>query len=234
MTEHNDATSTAGWHQDANDPTITRYWDGSSWTAERHWDGSSWVDRTAAPVPVAATSAAATPVAASPTTEAGPTKRLSGTAMTLFGGAAVAAVGVMLPWDQVTSNYAGTVAEQSPNDVGGGAALLLIALAAGAAACAWPIREKALTKGRLLGLAAITAVMTFFSLAKLNAITDAEESMQASQADSSDVFAAFDTGIEVHYTAGLGLMLWTAGVVALWVGIVMAYRARSKAKAKTA
>jgi hypothetical protein len=32
-----------GWHPDAGDPNVMRYWDGKAWTAKTLWDGSSWV-----------------------------------------------------------------------------------------------------------------------------------------------------------------------------------------------
>ncbi|MEQ1788135.1 MAG: DUF2510 domain-containing protein [Acidimicrobiales bacterium] len=52
MTEESSGQSaSAGWHEDPNDPTITRYWDGRAWTATRQWNGNEWVDRTAPVAP---------------------------------------------------------------------------------------------------------------------------------------------------------------------------------------
>ncbi len=45
-----------GWHADPNDPTTTRYWNGTRWTIQRRWGGTEWVD-----VPLASLPAPAAP-----------------------------------------------------------------------------------------------------------------------------------------------------------------------------
>ena len=55
--EISDRSAGPGWHEDPNDPTVTRYWDGAAWTATRRWSGTEWIDEpgpSAAEVPQAA------------------------------------------------------------------------------------------------------------------------------------------------------------------------------------
>lgn len=75
-------SAAAGWHPDAADPTVTRYWDGTRWTAVRRWDGTAWVDEPiAADQPPAAASVVAP--AAPGATPAAPVPAASGTPWTV-------------------------------------------------------------------------------------------------------------------------------------------------------
>ena len=35
-------SSQPGWHEVPGDPSLQRYWDGSSWTHQMRWDGTTW------------------------------------------------------------------------------------------------------------------------------------------------------------------------------------------------
>jgi hypothetical protein len=62
-------TANAGWYPDANDPRVTRYWDGTRWTQVLTWNGTAWVavpPPPAAVAPDAAVPRAVPPEAASP------------------------------------------------------------------------------------------------------------------------------------------------------------------------
>jgi hypothetical protein len=202
-------SDTAGWHPDASDPHLTRYWDGAQWTAERRWDGSSWVDQTVGATPA---SSAASPAA----TTGFPMSKIS---WILFGGALVAALGALFPWEEVSA-----LGVSETQRIAGGGVFFLLCLVALAVWAAWPSREGALSNARLIGLALVVAAMTFFVFAKFSAISDDQAELDALSGGSGSAF-----GLDMSATAepGLGLWLWTTGVVALWVGTFKAWRART-------
>ena len=37
-------TQAPGWYREPTDPSVTRYWDGSTWTAQRVWTESGWIE----------------------------------------------------------------------------------------------------------------------------------------------------------------------------------------------
>ncbi|MEQ1788110.1 MAG: hypothetical protein ABL966_13735, partial [Acidimicrobiales bacterium] len=142
----------------------------------------------------------------------------------LFGGAAVAGVGALLPWADVTTTY-GYTASANPADVGS-AAFLLLGLVALVLWLGWPTREQSISGGRLVGLVAVVGAMTFFALSNLAAIADYQEGLNASAENSFLGETSTATA-----SPGLGLLLWSAGSIALWVGAFRAWRGRASRSA---
>lgn len=203
----------AGWHPDAAEPNLTRYWDGAQWTLERRWDGTAWND----------TTTETTPAIPHPVVPAGSTTGfvMSPTSWLLFGGAALAGIGALLPWEEVSSSF-GVGGSASPSSIGG-AAFTLFGLVALVIWVGWPAREGTLSSGRLLGLGAVAALMAFFVIAKFNAIGDAQAELDAAGGGGVGL-GGFEVSASVD--PGLGLYLWSTGTVIVWVGIHRAWRAR--------
>ncbi|MDP1804923.1 MAG: hypothetical protein Q8K72_07145 [Acidimicrobiales bacterium] len=199
-----------GWHQDSGDPQVTRYWDGTRWSAELRWDGTEWVDPNLvqSPPPVVPAPAVPVVVAQPVSSEAQPTPTsgaaMSRTSRVLLGGAAVAGIGALLPWASVSTTY-GYTASANPADIGG-AAFLLLGLAALVVWLGWPTRDGSISGGRLVGLVAVVALMTFFALSNFAAIADYQEGLNASAENS-----LFGETTTATASPGLGLMLWFAG-----------------------
>jgi hypothetical protein len=228
-------SDSSGWHADPSDPHTTRYWDGSRWSAELRWDGTAWVDprqgAAATQPPVGPAPVFSPAPAFMPAPAAGPSpvvavsasggSTMSSTSLVLFGGAAVAGIGTMLPWADVSSSY-GYTASAAPADIGS-AAFLLLGLVALVVWLAWPTRERPISTGRLIGLVAVVALMTFFAMSNFSAIADYQEGLNAS-ADTS-VFGSVMEDYTSTASPGLGLWLWLAGSIALWVGAFRAWRA---------
>ena len=189
-------TSAPGWYPDPSDHETMRYWDGTGWTHVAV-DGvavaSGWKPP-ATPGPHIALLSVVTPTSASvpppppppvaplrpvavQVPNAGlpfgtlPVPKLSPMARLLFAGVAVAAVGTLLPWEQDT--ILGRSVTRGPSDVAGGAALLLGLLAA-VVWVGWPARVGKLAKRRLVGLTVLAAMLSFFVLAKLAALGNAQ------------------------------------------------------------
>jgi hypothetical protein len=130
---------------------------------------------------------------------------MSATGRFLCGGAAVVAIGSLLPWG-VASHGFGQSISSSPR---GGGPILLMALAAAALWSGWPSLHGELSKRRLLVLGVFTGILAIF------VFTNWSDLGQVQGADSG-----------VQISAGAGLYLYTAGVGALVVGAVRSLRAR--------
>jgi flagellar biosynthesis protein FlhB len=86
-----------------------------------------------------------------------------------------------------------------------------MALAAVALGFGWPSTRGELSKRRLLGLALVAGVLSIF------VVTNWSDLSQLQSADP-----------EAQISGGAGLYLYTAGVVAMWVCVVRAFRARRR------
>jgi len=195
------------------------FWSGTAWTASRAWDGSNWVDRHAAGVeqrhveppvqveppipvvsPVVPTSAPPPPV----TPQAG--TRVSATGWLLGGGVAAVVVAALLPWSQASEFGVTVTAKPS-----GGGPVLLIVLAGLALLIGWPGLRQKMPSRRALGLILMVAVLTIFALTNWASLGNLQTS-------------------HPHQTisAGSGLVLYTVGVVVLWVSAVRSWRSRQR------
>jgi hypothetical protein len=236
----------AGWYPDPADSHVTRYWDGERYTRELRWDGSAWVDPTAVapPPPVVATptptptptpeptpavaaapAVAPTPVPAFAPAPAGST---SGASITAGGGRPtpgitfwifiVGSVGValsaLLPWVSV-SGFGVSISSEPRS----GGPVLLILLAVGVGAIAWPtLASPTLSKARKIGLLPIVG---FLALAVVTNWSDL--------ADLKDKYDGV-RGFGVTVDAGVGFYLYTIAVIALVVAVVRVWLAGSRAE----
>ena len=200
-------TAAPGWYPDPSDERTMRFWNGSEWNAERSIAGQ-----------IATASPAAGAGIVSPSGPAGLATRfpMTPTGWFLLGGAAIAALGTLLPWEQDTTPL-GTHVTAGPTSVAGGAAMLLGLLAA-VVWIAWPSRVGSLSKARRLGVMAIAALLALFVFAKVNAIATAS-SHSASDSD----LGLFGAVPSMSYGPGLGLFVYGAGVAAIWIGAVRAW-----------
>jgi hypothetical protein len=202
-----------GWHPDPRDPAVMWFWSGSEWTASRVWDGTNWVDRPdpgirplgadtqgQAVIPTAPISAPSPAVAAVQMTGA----RLSTTGWLLCGGVAAVVIAALLPWSQASE--LGVTVTTKPS---GGGPIFLIVLAGLALLIGWPGLGQKMQKRRALGLILMVAVISIFAITNWASLGN----LQTSHPDQK-------------ITAGSGLVLYTVGVVVLWVSAVRSWRSR--------
>jgi hypothetical protein len=206
-------TTERGWYPDPSDEHTMRFWTGTQWMGERVWDGTEWIDQIDPDMNVAPT-ATPQPTVAAPVATRPPMSR---TAWLLFAGCAVAAVGSMLPWEQDTTPFGGQVSA-GPSSVPGGVAMLMALLAA-VVWVGWPTRVGAMSKKRRVGLTVVAAALSIFAFGEFAALGNADLN------GGSDLFGGTPTG-GLSYHAGSGLYIYTAGVLAVWVGVVRAWLAR--------
>jgi hypothetical protein len=202
-------TTAPGWYPDPTEANTMRFWNGTQWQGERTLMVSA--DTPENPAPAAQSPAPAGAAVLAMRTPMTPTSWL------LFGGAALGAVGTLLPWEQ-DSTMIGTHITAGP--ASGGVALLLGLLAA-VVWTGWPTRIGNLTKARRVGLTVLAACLTFFVFAKFAALGHAQSS-----ADASSTTSMFGNQPTITYGPGLGLYLYSAGMVAVWIGTARAWRAR--------
>jgi hypothetical protein len=139
--------------------------------------------------------------------------RMSATGWILCGGAVGVAVAALLPWSQASASAFGvTVASVSSSPAGGGP-VLLIALAAAALGFGWPSLRGELAQRRWLGLVVVAGVLSIFVVTNWSDLSQLQRN---------------NPGVQV--TAGAGLYLYTAGVVALWVSVAREAVRRRRAK----
>ncbi|MEY2476995.1 MAG: hypothetical protein QOG87_2310, partial [Actinomycetota bacterium] len=138
--------------------------------------------------------------------------QLSPIAWCVFAGSAVAAIGALLPWEQATMPF-GVKLTAGPADSAGGVIMLWLLLAA-VVWIAWPVRVEQLPKKRLIGLTVVLALLSFFMIAKWAGLGDAQS------ASSDDVLGEV---LQVDIGPGLGLFLYSAGMIAIWVGVVRSW-----------
>lgn len=201
-------TTAPGWYPDPTEERTMRFWNGTQWQGER-----TLMVADAAPEPQLPAAEGSAPMAIR--------MPMTTTSWFLFGGAAVAALGSLLPWEQDTTPF-GTHVTAGPTSVPGAAAMLLGLLAA-VVWIAWPTRTGNLTKARRAGLTVVIAALTFFVFAKFAALGNAQSSANAGADQGTNLFGS---GTTMTYGAGLGLYIYAAGNIALWIGAARAWRAR--------
>jgi hypothetical protein len=216
-----------GWHADPNDPTTTRYWNGTRWTIQRRWSGIEWVDvPLAEPVAAAAASPAPPPAVVAPAAlpgsgiAGGITAAVKATSTTfkVFVGAAFACVvGYFVPVTTITTDSGYTEA-RSLTDAGG-FGVLILAAAAATLWFAWPTRQGGVvSKGALWGMGAMAAIVALLTIAVFAALGRATDDLGFATASR-------------NVNPSIGLYLLLAGVVAQIVGICLAIRDRQRATA---
>ncbi len=200
----------AGWYPDPADERVMRYWDGSEWKGQRVLN----VPAPTSPAPVA------------PTTEVSPTSTvqtlaerfpMTKTSWVLFGGVALAAIGVLMPWEHDT--MALSTITRGPTSSPAGAMFLFVVLAA-VGWLAWPSRTEELSKKRRVALAVLAGVLGFFVVAKFASLAHAQAQAQAQAAKvDSGLFPGLGSATEIKYGVGLGLFVYAAGVITIAIGL---------------
>ncbi len=224
-----------GWYPDQHDPTVMRYWDGTTWIGERVWDGTQWAERAAAaaapqaaappatPPPAAAVappgaapapSGAAVPAATGPTTAS---FKMNSASWFLVAGSVVVAISALFPWATGSDNdgFGGSVSENF--DLSGSGKFVVIALMVAVIAVSWPVAQsRVLTVRRSVAQIILTAVMTLLAV-----LLSGSAANSAHNADLSSV------------TVGFGEVLCWIGLIAVWIGVILAWRRRTKSKVTT-
>ncbi len=216
----------AGWYPDPADERVMRYWDGVEWKDQRVLNVPAHAAEAA---PVAEIAPAATPVpsvAPAADTPASPFSTvqtlveripLTKTAMILFSGVAVAAVGVLMPWEHDTLSLS-TITRGPTSSAGG--AVFLFALLGVVGWLAWPSRTGELSKKRRVAIAVLAGVLGFFVLAKFASLAHANANAQAQAAkEDSGLFPGLGSATEIHYGVGFGLFVYAAGVITIAIGV---------------
>jgi hypothetical protein len=202
----------AGWYPDPTDERVMRYWNGAEWTTERALNVPA---EEVARAPAAQVSAFQTFTERFPMTK---------TAWFVFGGVALAAIGVLMPWEHDTTAV-GSIS-RGPTSAAGGAVLLFTLLAA-VVWVAWPSRTEELSKARRISLGVLAAVLGFFVVAKFASLAHASAQAHAQSANADDeLFAGLGSMTEISYGPGLGLFVYAAGVLTITIGLTHAWIAR--------
>lgn len=158
--------------------------------------------------PLAQVAGQPSPIAAmSPAAATSALAQISTNGWTLIGSAAAIFIGSLLPWVQASS-VLGLTVSASPRS--GGVVLFLILVAA-ALAAGWPVTRGGLSTWRWIGLTLVAVLLAIFAITNWADLGKVERQSQ---------------GVQVN--AGVGLFLYTAGVVALWVCVVRLFLARRR------
>jgi hypothetical protein len=109
-----------------------------------------------------------------------------------------------LPWSQASA--LGITVSSKPT---GGGPVFLIVLAALALFIGWPVLRQQMPARRALGLLLMVAVISIFAITNWASLGNLEKSHP-----------------DQNITAGSGLVLYTVGVVVLWVCAIRTWRSR--------
>jgi hypothetical protein len=151
--------------------------------------------------------------------------RLSVQAGLLFGGFVIAAIALFFPWVTVSvdSPLGGDLYKADASPFTGGWIFAVLVVIAGAAWLAWPILSGSqMSVKRLSGLTAVVCLQ--IGCLVIGFIDYANGAVEKSKATT-------DTGEQLtglHVSVGLGLLLYTAAVVAIVVGVVRVWIHRSR------
>ena len=147
--------------------------------------------------------------------------RLSVTAWLLFGGFVIAAIGIFFPW-QTVSYSAGGLGNLGSNNsaLAGGARFAVLLVIAAAVWLAWPARSGSkMSVKRLIGFTIFVGLLVGVFLLGFSGVSDNNR---------------IDAGSGESFSAGFGLLLYTAAVIAVVVGTVRVWMHRSGADDLTA
>jgi len=147
--------------------------------------------------------------------------RLSVTAWFLFAGLVIATIGIFFPWQTITLNADGLGNLGSDNSaLAGGARFAVLLLIAAAAWLAWPTRSGSnLSVRRLIGLTIVVGLMIGVFVLGYYGVSD-NNRMNAGSGES--------------FSAGFGLLVYTAAVLSVVVGLVRSWMHRSSTEGSTA
>ena len=210
----------AGWYPDPTDARVMRYWDGIEWKGERVLNVPASTTTAAPDVPdepALQLSTVATLAERFPMTK---------TSWFLFSGVAVAALGVLMPWEHDTMALSSI--SRGPTASAGGAVLLFVLLGI-TAWVAWPSRTQALSKKRRVALSVLVGVLGFFVIAKFASLAHANAQAHAQAVkEDSGLFPGLGSATEVSYGPGFGLFMYAAGVVTMTIGLTQKWLVRMR------
>ena len=165
-----------------------------------------------------------------PATAKGITAKFSVAAGLLFGGFVIAAIAMFLPWVTVTANspLGGSLYQVDASPFKGGWIFAVLLVIAGAAWLAWPtVSGVQMSVQRLAGLSAVVCLLIgCFLIGFVDYVSGVAEKQKVT-ADSGEALTGLGAGVDV--SMGFGLLLYTAAVVAIVVGVVRVWINRSKA-----
>ena len=143
--------------------------------------------------------------------------RLSVTAWLLFGGFVIAAIGIFFPWQTISYNAAGLGELGSNNSaLAGGARFAVLLLIAAAVWLAWPTRSGSkMSVKRLTGLTVVVCLLVGVFVLGFYGVSDNNR---------------MNAGSGEDFSAGFGLLVYTAAVIAVVVGIVRVWMHRSRTR----
>lgn len=133
--------------------------------------------------------------------------RVSANGWILSGAAVAIVIASLLPWVAVSADGIG-ISSSPPSN----APIVLMTLAAAALAVGWPVIRGKLSKRRLVGLAVVAGVLSIFVVTNWTDLSNLEQQAKSAQ-----------SVVQVSVSAGSGLFLYTAGVVAMWVCVVRVF-----------
>jgi hypothetical protein len=145
----------------------------------------------------------------------GTVAKLSVTAWLLFGGFVFAAIGIFFPWQTVSFNAAGLGELGSNNTaLAGGARFAVLLVIAAAVWLAWPARSGSqMSLKRLTGLTVVVFLMVGVFVLAFYGVSDNNR---------------MNAGSGEDFSAGFGLLVYTAAVIAVVVGTVRVWMQRSR------
>lgn len=214
------AEADVGWHPDPRDPSVMWFWSGTEWTASRVWDGTNWVDRSGPEAPPRQSEPQVPPVARPAPTIVPPpavappqqtVTRPSTTGWLLGAGVVAVVIAALLPWSQASAF--GITVSSKPT---GGGPVFLIVLAALALFIGFPVLRQQMPTRRALGLLLMVAVISIFAITNWADLGNLQKHHR-----------------DENITAGSGLVLYTVGVVVLWVSAIRAWRSRVRPSSTT-
>ena len=147
--------------------------------------------------------------------------KLSVTAWLLFGGFVIAAIGIFFPWQTVSFNAAGLGELGSNNSaLAGGARFAVLLVIAAAVWLAWPARSGSkMSVRRLTGLTVVVCLLVGVFVLGFYGVS-ANNRMNAGSGE--------------NFSAGFGLLVYTAAIIAVVVGTVRVWMHRSGTEDLTA
>jgi hypothetical protein len=142
--------------------------------------------------------------------------RLSVTGWLLVGGSVIGALGVFFPWQTISYSGLGIGAVSSNDNLAGGGRFFVILALALAAWVAWPARYGAsLSVKRLIGLSVVAALLLGVFILGFQGVSDNNRN---------------NAGSGATFSAGFGLLVYTAAAVAVAIGTIRAWLRRSPKK----
>ena len=227
-----------GWYPDPNDASRMKFWTGNGWQGERTWNGSAWVDSltgvsAAAPPsdPVSSTATLNPSPGLQPATGPAPQpasisvdfaaiqsqlntlgrmSTWSATSWLILGGSLATALSAFFPWVDQTTNLDGLGSYTESSGLTSGGKFVYLALGVVFVVLSWPVlTRKVMSLKRTIGLTVVVGLSILLMIAGYSQINKNGPGS----------------------TAGLGLLVGSAGLVAVTIGLIRVWTKRRGGKA---